>query len=48
VGQSILQAYDRLEVAEFSARSLLDTRAIGQLKLIAESDIEALKQKFNL
>jgi L-fuculose-phosphate aldolase len=48
VGQSILQAYDRLEVAEFSARSLLDTRAIGQLKLITEGDIEALKLKFNL
>lgn len=48
VGQTILQAYDRLEVAEFSARSLLDTRAIGQLKLIAEGDIEALKVKFNL
>jgi L-fuculose-phosphate aldolase len=48
VGQSILQAYDRLEVAEFSAKSLLDTHAIGQLQLISDADIAALKAKFNL
>jgi len=35
VGQFIVQAYDRLEVADFRARSLLYTCTISQLKLIA-------------
>jgi L-fuculose-phosphate aldolase len=41
-----MQAFDRLEVAEFSARALLDTLTIGQLVPIGDQEIEALKAKF--
>lgn len=45
-GRSILQAFDRLEVAEFTARSLIETASIGTLVPIGEADIAALKTKF--
>ncbi len=45
-GSSILQAFDRVEVAEFSAQSLLSTLNIGELKPISEQDLDALKKKF--
>jgi L-fuculose-phosphate aldolase len=46
VGASILNAFDRLEVAEFSARSLLDTKAIGEMVPIGEDDLRQLEDKF--
>ena len=45
-GATLMQAFDRLEVAEFSARALLDTLTIGQLVPIGDQEIEALKAKF--
>ncbi len=45
-GATLIQAFDRLEVAEFSARALLDTLTIGQLVPIGDQEIEALKAKF--
>ena len=45
-GANLLEAFDRLEVAEFSARSLILARALGEMHPIAERDVEALKQKF--
>ena len=45
-GQSTLQAFDRLEVAEFTARSLIETAAIGKLVAIGESEIRDLENKF--
>jgi len=45
-GSTLLQAFDRLEVAELSARALLDTHTIGPLVPIGEPEIEALKAKF--
>ena len=45
-GAILMQAFDRLEVAEFSARALLDTLTIGQLVPIGDQEIEALKAKF--
>jgi L-fuculose-phosphate aldolase len=46
VGQSLLQAFDRLEVAEFSARSLIDARLLGGLVAIGDSDLEEIKEHF--
>ena len=46
VGDSILQAFDRLEVLEFTARSLIDSIHIGALVPISETDIRNLKGKF--
>lgn len=48
VGKSILQAFDRLEVAEFSARSLIETGSIGRLVPIGESEIRDLETAFAL
>jgi L-fuculose-phosphate aldolase len=47
-GSSILKAFDRLEVAEFSARSLLDTALIGHHVPIGEAEIVELKRAFKL
>jgi len=46
VGSSVLQAFDRLEVAEFTARSLLETMSIGPLVPIGQPEIEDLERKF--
>ena len=48
VGEHILKAFDRLEVAEFSARSLIDTATIGPLVPIGSDDIAALESAFML
>ena len=47
-GDSILTTFDRLEVAEFSARSLTQARLLGTLQPIGNEEIDELKEKFNL
>jgi L-fuculose-phosphate aldolase len=47
-GKDLVQALDRLEVAEYSARSLIATAAIGPLKPIGEADLHELREKFGL
>jgi L-fuculose-phosphate aldolase len=47
-GSTILKAFDRLEVAEFTARSLLDTALIGSHVPIGEAEIADLKKAFHL
>lgn len=47
-GDSILNTFDRLEVAEFSARSLTLAQQIGELNPIQDRHISELKEKFNL
>ncbi|MBZ0316858.1 MAG: class II aldolase/adducin family protein [Anaerolineae bacterium] len=46
VGKNILQAFDRLEVVEFTARSLIYAVPIGSVVPIEERDIQALEKKF--
>lgn len=46
VGKSLLQAFDRLEVAEFSAQSLIDASLLSGLVAIGDDELEALKAKF--
>ncbi len=45
-GNSLLHAFDRLEVAEFSARSLIHSLPLGTMKPIDEFQIEELRKKF--
>jgi L-fuculose-phosphate aldolase len=45
-GASILQAFDRLEVAEFTARSLIETASIGGEVPISDDHIRELEAKF--
>lgn len=48
VGRDVLTTFDRLEVAEFSARSLIDTAVLGQLVPIGSEEISDLEKAFNL
>jgi L-fuculose-phosphate aldolase len=48
VGSSALNAFDRLEVMEFSARSLLETAVIGPLIPIGDAEIRELERVFHL
>ena len=45
-GKSILETFDRLEVAEFSARSLIDSTFLGEMQPIRQKELNALKEKF--
>ncbi len=46
VGSSLLQAYDRLEVAEFTAKALIASRSLGSLAPIADAQIKELLRAF--
>jgi L-fuculose-phosphate aldolase len=48
VGTDVLNAFDRLEVAEYSARSLIDTAVLGQLVPIGNKEIHDLEVAFSL
>ncbi len=45
-GNSLLQAFDRLEVAEFSAKSLVFASLLGEFNPISDEEIEKLRQTF--
>lgn len=47
-GASVLQAFDRLEVLEYTARSLLEMPNLGSLKAINEDRIREIEAKFSL
>lgn len=45
-GATLLQAFDRLEVAEFSAQALIHTEAIGELVPIGPQEVQEIEEKF--
>ena len=45
-GSSLLEAFDRLEVAEFSAKSIIDSKALGTVNPINDNEIKDLRAKF--
>ena len=47
-GRNILEAFDRLEVAEFSANSLITSKIIGECVKIDGNQIEELNKRFSL
>lgn len=47
-GSSLLEAYDRLEVAEFSARSIIESQELGTLRPIDETAISELRKAFGI
>ena len=47
-GKKILEAFDRLEVAEFSASSLITSNILGECITIDDNKIEELNKKFSL
>ncbi|AWB68889.1 aldolase [Saccharobesus litoralis] len=47
-GNNMLQAYDRLEVSEFTAKAVLDSFQLGHVNAMGDEEISELKQAFNL
>ena len=47
-GESLLQAFDRLEVMESTAHSILLSKEVGNIVHITEPEVEDLKQAFHL
>jgi L-fuculose-phosphate aldolase len=45
-GDKLLQTFDRLEVAEFSPKSLIMGKSIGECVPINNDQIEDLRKKF--
>ncbi|MCK6576509.1 MAG: class II aldolase/adducin family protein [Anaerolineae bacterium] len=48
LGGSVLQAFDRLEVLELSARALIDTLLLGELQPMDDAALEDLRRAFAL
>ncbi|MCS7070100.1 MAG: hypothetical protein NZM00_01230, partial [Anaerolinea sp.] len=46
IGRSILNAFDRLEVLEFTARSLIEAADVGQLVPMGSERLEELQRAF--
>lgn len=47
-GNSLLQAFDRLEVMEATAHSLINANSLGEVDRISDEEVEDLKKAFNL
>ncbi|MBQ9368283.1 MAG: class II aldolase/adducin family protein [Victivallales bacterium] len=47
-GSNLLQAFDRMEVAEYSAKATISAKALGGLKPITDAQIADLVKAFNL
>lgn len=47
-GNSLLQAFDRLEVLEVTAHSIIDSAPLGQIVHITDGEVEDLKKAFHL
>ena len=47
-GSTLLQAFDRLEVMESTAHSIINASAVGQIIHISDEEVEDLKVAFNL
>jgi len=45
-GDTLLQAFDRLEIAEFSAKSILSGAPLGQMTPISDEQVEDLRRTF--
>ncbi len=47
-GKNLTEAYDRLEVAEFSANAILNAAKLGSVQRIGQQELEDIKKKFGL
>lgn len=47
-GNSLIKAFDRLEVAEFTAKTVINAKSIGEIKSISDDEIETINKAFNL
>jgi len=47
-GSSLLNAFDRLEVMEYSAKSVVYTNTIGNIVKISDDEVDEIEREFNL
>ena len=47
-GSTLLQAFDRMEVLESTAHSILNSTSIGKIVHISKEEVDDLKKAFNL
>ena len=47
-GASLLNAYDRLEVLEYSAAAMIAAKDIGEVVYITEDEVKAIEEAFHL
>ena len=47
-GETLLKAFDRLEVMESTAHSIINSAAVGNIVHISNAEVEDLKVAFNL
>jgi L-fuculose-phosphate aldolase len=47
-GTSLINAFDRLEVAEFTANTIIHAKMIGDIVLISDKEVEDINKAFNL
>lgn len=45
---NLLNAFDRLEVAEYSAKAIIDSKSLGEIVAINEKEIKEIEEAFNL
>lgn len=48
IGDTLLNAFDRLEVLDYSARALLDAQDIGPVVMITDEELRLIEKAFNL
>ncbi len=47
-GDSMLNAFDRLEVTEYSAKAIIASRQLGELVAINDKEIDEIEEAFHL
>ena len=47
-GYSLINAFDRLEVAEFTANTIIRAKQIGEIVMITDEEVEAINKAFNI
>lgn len=47
-GNTLIKAFDRLEVAEFTANTIINAQKIGKIQAISEEEIQTINKAFNL
>ena len=47
-GSTLINAFDRLEVAEFTANTIIHAKQIGDIVMITDKEVEDINQAFNL
>lgn len=47
-GSTLIESFDKLEVAEFSAKSVIAAKSIGDIVVIGQPEIEEIEKAFNM